>query len=93
MENLFQCLSDALKPVNFPVMPLAAIWLKKPVMTSQKITHRITEGDKVFIEDGELKDCLKEPTHIITQCRGKATSDFSINVMDLKTNELSTINL
>lgn len=78
---------------GFPVMPLASIYLDKPLMTADKITKRIVEGDRVFIENGELKDCMGEPTHIVTSCHGKVSSDFSIHVMDIKTQELSIVNI
>jgi len=58
-------------------------------------TARITKGDRVLIVNGELKPLPDdtEPTHQITSCMGTATSDFSISVIDLKSQELSHIKL
>ena len=75
-------------------LPLAAIYLDKPLMTGNKfLTKRICEGDLVLIKDGEIVDCMGSPSHRITSLHGKAASDFSINVIDLNTLELSTVKL
>lgn len=92
-QQYFEPIAALLNPKSIPVMPLAAIWLTSPVMTDKKLTRRITEGDRVLIENNELKDCLGDPTHQITGCYGKPTSDFSISVIDLKTQEITRIQL
>jgi len=92
-QQYLEPIAALLNPVSIPVMPLAAIWLTKPVMTDKNITRRITEGDRVLIENNELKDCLGDPTHQITGCYGKPTSDFYITVIDLKTQEIIKIQL
>lgn len=73
--------------------PLTAIWLDTPIMTATGITKKIEEGQQVFIESGKLKDCMNKPTHQITGCHGSPTGDFSITIIDLKTQELSKISI
>lgn len=92
-DNTLDVLYRSIWGGDSTIMPIAGIWLDKPLMTADKLTKRITEGDRVLIEDGELKDCLFEPTHVITSCHGKVSSDFSIHVMDIKTNQLSIIKI
>ena len=92
-QQYFEPIAALLNPASIPVMPLAAIWLTSPLMTDKCITRRITEGDRVLIENNELKDCLGDPTHQITGCYGKPTSDFYVTVIDLKKQELKKIQL
>lgn len=89
--NVFEMLSNICRPL--PVMELAAIWLERPLKMSDHTSRRITEGDFVYCENGELKDCYLPPTHCITSLRGRGNSDFEISVMDIKTKELQKIKL
>lgn len=91
METLLQTFASICRPL--PVMELAAIWLTTPLKMSDHTSVRITEGDFVYIENGELKDCLDKPTHRITSCRGRERSDFEVSVIDLITMELTIIKL
>lgn len=90
-DDLFEMFASICRPMQ--EMTLASIQLSKPVMTAEKVTHFIREGDKVLIKDNELVYCIGEASHQITQCRGTATSDFSINVINLKTRELINVKL
>lgn len=92
-QSIFSPIATLINPASFPVMPLAAIWLTAPLLTAKGLTRRITEGDQVFIENNELKDCTRNPTHQITGCYGKPASDFSITLIDLKTQELIKIDI
>lgn len=66
---------------------LAAIWLKRPMKTPQGNKVRITAGDMVKVEVGELVDFTDEPTHKIIACFGTLNSQFELTLIDLKTNE------
>lgn len=92
-KSIFIPIAEAINPASFPVMPLTAIWLNAPLLTANGIRRRITEGDQVLVTNGELKDCMNKPTHQITGCYGKPTSDFSITLIDLKTQELTKISI
>lgn len=92
-QSIFEPIAALINPADIPVMPLAAIWLNEPLMTDKGLTKRITAGDLVFIENGELKDCMSKPTHEITGCYGKPTSDFYLTLIDLKTQELIKIQI
>jgi len=92
-QSIFEPIAALINPASFPVMPLTAIWLNAPLLTDKGLTRRITEGDRVLIENNELKDCMAKPTHQITGCYGKPTSDFSITLIDLKTQELIKIQI
>lgn len=93
--GLFEVLASIVKPPSNKTMPLAAIWLNKPIWTAKTVTRRIEEGDLVVIQNKELKDCIdQKPTHRITGCYGKwDNSDLHINVIDLKTQELTRIDI
>ena len=93
-DELFELFANICRPQPLPSMPITAIWLNKPLMTSDGIKSRITEGDYVLVEGNELKDCLDKPTHIITSCHGKVdNTDLHIVCMDIKTMELKRIQL
>ncbi len=101
-DPVFEAIA-ALSRLATDTMPLAAIWLEKPLQMAGKRSIRITAGDLVRAEtnllcEGRfwLVDCspLLPPTHEITECRGTIYStDLQITVRDLKTNELLTIKL
>lgn len=93
VQSIFEPIAALINTTSLPVMPLAAIWLTSPLLTDKGLTRRITEGDRVFVEDNELKDCMVEPTHQITGCYGKPASDFSVTLIDLKTQEIIKIQL
>ena len=93
-KDIFESLGEYLMPKTLPTMPILAVWLDTPLMTSDGIKSRITEGDYVLVEGNELKDCLDKPTHIITSCHGKVdNTDLHIVCMDIKTMELKRIQL
>lgn len=94
-QSIFSPIAALINPASFPVMPLTAIWLNKSVWTDKDLTRRITEGDRVCIENNELVDCLddRKATHQITGCYGKPSSDFSITLINLKTLELIKIEI
>ncbi len=57
---------------------------------------RLEKGVKLLIEGGIIEEPILDEhyTHIVTQCQGTYSgSELSISVIDLKTQELSEINL
>lgn len=77
----------------FAFGPLAAIWMTNPIMIAGKFTRRITEGDQIRIENGQVSLTSEPPTHQITACMGELTDNFEIHVIDLKTRELSIVKI
>lgn len=78
------------------VMPLAAIWMNTSVALGDgRVTRRITSGDMIRIQDDELVNCLpgQVATHEIRECRGKLSSDFSIECLNRLTEKIETFNL
>jgi len=72
---------------------LAAIWLEKPVKTSEGKKVRICPDCLVWVKDGSLVDGEGEPTHKVIECRGTLVSLFEMDLQNLITNELITIKL
>lgn len=72
---------------------LAAIWMEKPVNTSEGKKVRICPDCLVWVKDGKLVDGDGEPTHKVIECRGTLVSQFELDLQDLKTNEVTTIKL
>lgn len=72
---------------------LAAIWLEKPIKTSEGKKVRICPDCLVWVKDGELVDGQGEPTHKVIECRGTLVSQFELDLQDLKTKEVITIKL
>jgi RNase P/RNase MRP subunit p29 len=77
---------------------MEAIWLEKSLavvednIISRRI--RITRGHLVTVDNGRLIDVVSEPTHKIIGCHGTVTSStLSLVVIDLKTNQPSTIKI
>jgi hypothetical protein len=97
-ESIFDVLGKALAP-STKVMPLAAIWLDKSIMaetTTIKPTRRICQDMRIRVEGTEIVDITEsnKATHQITECRGTLnSSELEISVIDLKTQELSTIKI
>lgn len=92
MENLFETIANICRPTVLPVMPLVRIWIK--VKTEFGWVYSIEEGDRVYIHNGKLCNCLDKATHQITQCMGRVgDTDLQIHCIDLKTKELSIIKL
>lgn len=97
INELFETLAQAMNPANNKTMPLAAIWLEKPLQTSKEKTVRITEGHFVHVDkEGKLQDCTKETpaTHRITGCYGKiGDTDLHFSAINLKSLELIKIKI
>lgn len=97
INELFETLAQAMNPANNKTMPLAAIWLEKPLQTSTQKTLRITEGHLVHVDDkGELQDCTEKTpaTHRITGCYGKiGDTDLHFSAINLKSLELIKIKI
>ena len=97
-NNIFETLGKALAP-STKVMPLAAIWLDKSIMaetTTVKPTRRICQDMRIRVEGTEIVDITEsnKATHQITECRGTLnSSELEISVIDLKTQEITTINM
>jgi hypothetical protein len=98
MENTFETMANYLRP-STKSMKLAAIWLEQSIMAENqtiKPTRRICEGTRVRVENNHLCDITETnpATHQITECRGTLQdTNFEISLIDLKTQELSTIKL
>ena len=96
MENVIEVLAHAINSANATEVPLAAIYLTSPVFTAKSLTKRITEGDFVYIEGDELKDCIndKKANYVITSCHGRLNNTgFYIVCMHTKTLQLKRVNL
>jgi hypothetical protein len=95
METIFDSFIDLQKSFQ-KVMPLAAIWLVAPVITSKGRTARIEEQDKIRVEGGWIVD-IKDgnpSTHEVIECRGNiGNTILEMDIKDLKTGELSTLKL
>ena len=97
-ESIFEVLGKALAP-STKVMPLAAIWLDKSIMTETttvKPTRRICQDMRIRVEGTEIVDITEsnKATHQITECRGTVSNSvLEISVIDLKTQEITTINM
>ena len=89
--NILNDLKGLFAPM--PVMQLAAIHLEKAIKTGETVSRRIAPGDKISLKDNVIQEDYIKPTHEIVKCFGKPTSDFSIEVIDLETAELSIVNL
>ena len=92
MNDLFNGLKGLFAP-TMQVTQLAAIWLEKAIQTGETKTMRIAPGDKVLIKGNEIADVVDKPSHVILKCFGKPTSDFSIEVSDLETGDITIVNL
>lgn len=104
--NVFKAIAD-LTRLSTEVMPLAAIWLDKPLQTARKRTIRITKGDMVRVNKGYLPgDLLKydyclgdvkenaAATHVILECKGTIYSgNLQVICEDLDTQEIITVKL
>jgi hypothetical protein len=91
--NFFKDLNDSLFVKE---MELAAIWMEKPIVTSNERTVRLTNGHEVRVENGKIVDCSpdKPATHKILGCYGTvSSSSLGMVLMDLKTNEPLTLKI
>lgn len=68
-------------------MELAAIWLTRPLITAQGKTWRLAPDALVCIENGELVDCLGEPTHKVIGCFGTLVDQYEVTLINIQTNE------
>lgn len=99
-STLFESLIDLNKSFQ-KIMPLAAIWLSKPVAISDKdkchrITARITVGDKIRLDKGWIENISNEntATHEVLGCYGNISNTvLYFDLKDLETNELFTLKI
>lgn len=98
-DPVLEAIEDVAR-LSTDLIPLAAIWLEKPLQMEGKRSIRIAEGDKVRVEwaiySWIVVDVMpaKPATHVITACRGTVYSTLlEVDVKDLKTGELLTIKL
>lgn len=95
MESIFNSFVDLAKSFN-KVYPLAAIWLNKPVQTSNEKTVRITKNHEIRILEGYIEDVTKDnpATHRVTECIGTiGDSILMLELENLETKQLSTLNI
>jgi hypothetical protein len=84
LDEFFEGLADSYSKEH----ELAAIWLEKPLQTATEKTVRIAPDHLVKVEDGNLVDCIGEPTHKVIGCYGTVTSSkLSFLLIDLQTNQ------
>lgn len=97
MESiLFDSLIDLNKSFQ-KIMPLAAIWLSKPVWLERRKSGRIEAGDRLRIENNAIADVLlpdKQATHEVLGCYGNISNTvLYFDLKDLETNELFTLKI
>jgi hypothetical protein len=96
MNSIFDSLIDLDKSLK-QTMPLAAIWLNKPVQLNDKRTVRIEAGDRLRVEKNAISDvCLPEKpaTHEVLGCYGNiANTVLYFDLKNLETNELLTLKI
>ncbi len=92
MLKIFQ---DILKP-NKTIFTMAAIWMDKPVKTNSGAKKRITRGDLVRVEDGQLGEVTSTtpPNYVITECKGTIdSSELYITVKGLDKGDIFDIKI
>lgn len=98
METIFNSFIDLQKSFQ-KVMPLAAIWLNKPVLVVGRQTARIEAGDRLRIENDAIVDIntylpYKEATHEVLGCYGNISNTvLYFDLKNLETNELFTLKI
>jgi hypothetical protein len=95
METIFDSFIDLQKSFQ-KVMPLAAIWLISPVITSKGRTARIEGEDKIRVVDGWIVNIQdgNPATHESFFLSGNiGNTILEMDIKDLKTGELSTLKL
>ena len=78
------------------VMPLAAIWLNKPVQTGGKRTVRIEQGEMLRVKGNTIVDISEDApaTHKVIECYGNvANTILYFELEDLHTKELLKLNV
>lgn len=83
---MFELFASISKLYNEP-MELAAIWLNRSLLTAQGKTWRLAPDALVCIENGELVDCLNEPTHKVIGCFGTLVGQFEVTLINIQTSE------
>lgn len=84
-----------LKTINRE-MELAAIWLDSPLQMENIRSARVTTGDMVKVENGELIDLPigENPTHKVLYCTGTIdSSSLNFILLDINTNKELIIKL
>ena len=90
-DELFEMIADIARP---KIMPLAAIWLEKGLITPSGRKIRISEGLECFVEDGKLVDNDKEWNAVVSSCLGTVYSTNMYFVVIMKdTLELKRIDV
>jgi hypothetical protein len=86
---------DVLNNLYGSPQTLAAIWITKPLQTSMAKTVRLCKGQKVRVEQGELRDVTEAlpATHIIERCRGTLLNKFEIDLKELGNDNYLTIKI
>lgn len=92
-KTIFGSLPDLANSFN-KIMTLQAIYLIKPVRTSNGTTVRIEAGNKIRVKDNWIIDISPDApaTHEVLQCKGNITSTvLEFELQDLETKEISTL--
>lgn len=72
---------------------LAAIWLEKPIQTSEGKKVRIDDTCYVWVENGRFVDGTGEPSHKVIATRGTLVNQFEFDVEEISTGIKTTIKL
>lgn len=91
LQDFFKHLND----LYTKQVELQAIWLNKPITTSEGRTARIAADMLVRIENNLLVDVTDQlpATHKILMCMGTCYNQFELTVIDLLTNEPSQLKI
>lgn len=54
------------------------IYLDEPILTSLERKRRLTVGDLVYVNNGEISDCYNRPTHRIIKCESNESGTYKI---------------
>ena len=93
-KELIELMMEGIADSYNKIFVLAAIWLDNPIKTSIESKRRITKGDLVKVQDGQLIDCNGIPTHKIVECRGNTSNTcLKLDLVNLITNEPITIDV
>jgi len=93
-DELFEAIADIARPNNV-VMPLAAIWLEKGLITPSGRKIRISEGLEVYVDnEGKLQDNADEWNAVVSSCHGTVyNTDLHFVVIMRDSLELKRIDL
>ena len=94
IDAMFKGQAEANTFNHTKIMPMACIWMEKPIRTSRERKVRLTENDLIYVENGEIKDCEGLPTHRIVSCEGTLANNILYFYLEnLETKEIEKLDL